>query len=237
MARVTPAEDDPSCADDHPTRADARARLADARLYLCTDARSGPDDLRTFVRSCYAGGVDIIQIRDKTLEAQAELAALAILAEEARAAGKLFSANDRADLAVLCGADVLHVGQDDLTPADAARLAPDALIGLSTHDEAQMRAAAANPDVDYFCAGPIWSTPTKPGRPGVGLGLIRATAATTAAMAESGSATPWFAIGGIDEETLPQVVDAGATRAVVVRVLTGADDPQATARRLRARLG
>ena len=213
--------------------------LRDARLYLCTDARSGPDDLRVFVRHCFAGGVDIIQLRDKSLEAQDELAALAIVAAEARAAGKLFSVNDRADLAVLAEADVLHVGQGDLLPADAARLAPGALIGLSTHDEAQMRAAARDPHVDYLCAGPIWATPTKPGRPGVGLDLIRTTAATIAQLAESGesgSAKPWFAIGGIDEETLPQVLDAGATRAVVVRVLTGADDPQATARRLRARL-
>ena len=119
-------------------------------LYLCTDARTGPDDLRAFARACYAGGVDVIQIRDKSLEAQDELAALAILAQEARAAGALFSANDRADLAVLSGADVLHVGQGDLRPADAGRLAPDAVIGLSTHDEVQLRAAAADPDVDYF---------------------------------------------------------------------------------------
>lgn len=206
--------------------------LTDARLYLCTDARSGPDDLRAFVRACYAGGVDIIQLRDKSLEAQDELAALAIVRAEARAAGKLFSANDRADLAVLSGADVLHVGQGDLRPADAARLAPDALIGLSTHDEGQMGAALADPHVDYFCAGPIWATPTKPGRPGVGLDLIRATALTTGEADK-----PWFAIGGIDESTLPAVIDAGATRAVVVRVLTGSDDPEATARRLRARLG
>ncbi len=218
---------------DPPDRGDARRRLAEARLYLCTDARTGPDDLRAFARACYAGGVDVIQIRDKSLEAQDELAALAILAQEARAAGALFSANDRADLAVLSGADVLHVGQGDLRPADAGRLAPDAVIGLSTHDEVQLRAAAADPDVDYFCAGPIWATPTKPGRPGVGLGLIR-TAATV--MAASASDRPWFAIGGIDETTLPEVVDAGATRAVVVRVLTAADDPEAVARRLRSRL-
>lgn len=210
--------------------------LADARLYLCTDARTGPGDLRTFVRACFAGGVDVIQIRDKTLEAQDELAALAIVAEEARAAGALFSANDRADLALLSGADILHVGQGDLRPADAATLAPKALIGLSTHDEAQMRSALADPDVDYFCAGPVWATPTKPGRPGVGLDLTRATAAAASGAGDT-AGKPWFAIGGIDEQTLPEVIDAGATRAVVVRVLTGTDDPLATARRLRARLG
>lgn len=212
--------------------------LADARLYLCTDARTGPDDLRSFVRACYAGGVDVIQIRDKSLEAQDELAALAILAGEARAAGALFSANDRADLTLLSGADILHVGQGDLLPADASRLAPEALIGLSTHDDAQLRAALADPDVDYFCAGPVWATPTKPGRPGVGLDLIRAAAAA-AADGPAGSraaAKPWFAIGGIDESTLGDVLDAGATRIVVVRAITGADDPETAARRLRDRL-
>lgn len=203
--------------------------LADALLYLCTDARRGPDDLRAFVRACYAGGVDIIQIRDKTLEARDELAALAVVTEEAGRAGRLVSANDRADIALLAEVDVLHVGQGDLTPADAAGLVP-AFIGVSTHDEAQMRAAEADPEVDYFCTGPVWATPTKPGRPGVGLDLVRAAAAT-------GTTKPWFAIGGIDETTLPEVIDAGATRAVVVRVLTDAVDPQAVARRLRARLG
>lgn len=203
--------------------------LDDARLYLCTDARGGPDDLRSFVRACYAGGVDIIQIRDKSLEARDELAALAIVAEEAARVGALVSANDRADLAALSGVEVLHVGQGDLRPSDAAGLVPTAIIGLSTHDEEQMRQAEADPAVDYFCTGPLWATPTKPGRPGVGLDLVRAAAAT-------GTDKPWFAIGGIDEETLPQVIDAGATRAVVVRVLTGAEDPEATARRLRARL-
>ncbi|WP_219105894.1 thiamine phosphate synthase [Austwickia sp. TVS 96-490-7B] len=203
--------------------------LQQARLYVCTDARTGPDDLRLFVRACYDGGVDIIQLRDKTLEARDELTALAIVADEARRAGKLFAVNDRADLATLTDADVLHVGQGDLTPRDAASLTPSALIGQSTHDRTQMLTAADDPDVDYFCTGPLWATPTKPGRPGVGLDLVRAAAL-------SGTTTPWFAIGGIDEETLPQVLDAGATRIVVVRALTGADDPRSVAQRLRSRL-
>lgn len=207
-----------------------RARLHASRLYLCTDAREERGDFDAFVAACFAGGVDIIQLRDKTIEAARELELLAVLARRAREADALFSVNDRADLAVLAGADVLHVGQGDLTPRQCRALAPAALVGRSTHDADQLGAARADEDVDYYCVGPIWATPTKPGRPGVGLDLIR-TAAT-----DSAQTTPWFAIGGIDESTLPQVIDAGATRAVVVRVLTGADDPEAVAKRLRARL-
>lgn len=216
-----------------PTDGDAaaRERLRRSRLYLCTDAREGRGarDFDRFVAACFAGGVDIIQLRDKTIEAARELELLQILARRAREADALFSVNDRADLAVLAGADVLHVGQGDLTPRQGRALAPAALVGRSTHDVDQLAAARDDADVDYFCTGPIWATPTKPGRPGVGLDLVRAAAAEP-------QEKPWFAIGGIDESTLPQVIDAGATRAVVVRVLTGADDPQAVAKRLRARL-
>lgn len=204
-------------------------RLGRSHLYLCTDARKEQRDFSNFVAACFAGGVDIIQLRDKTLEAAEELALLEVLARRAREAEALFSVNDRADLAALADADVLHVGQGDLTPAQCRRLAPGSLVGRSSHSIEQMTAERDDPEVDYFCAGPVWATPTKPGRPGVGLDLIRAAA--------SGPQTkPWFAIGGIDEETLPEVIAAGATRAVVVRVLTSADDPEATARRLRDRL-
>lgn len=212
-----------------------RARLADSHLYLCTDARARTGDFEEFVAACFAGGVDIIQLRDKTLEAARELELLEILARRAREARALFSVNDRADLAVLAGADVLHVGQGDLTPAQCRSLAPNALVGRSTHDPQQLADARADDGVDYFCTGPIWATPTKPGRPGVGLDIVRA-AARADQDEPSDQAKPWFAIGGIDETTLPEVVDAGATRAVVVRVLTQADDPTAVAARLRARL-
>lgn len=207
----------------------ACARLASARLYLCTDARAGRGDLREFVREALAGGVDVVQLRDKRLEAGPELEALAVLAEEAAAAGALVAANDRADIAALAGVDILHVGQDDLTPAAARRVAPGVAVGLSTHDEAQLGAAAADPDVDYFCVGPVWATPTKPGRPGVGPGLVEAAA-------RSAPRVPWFAIGGIDLSTVDEVVAAGATRIVVVRAITEADDPRDAARRIRARL-
>lgn len=217
-----------------------RDRLAQAHLYLCTDAREARGDFDAFVAACFAGGVDIIQLRDKSLEAARELELLEVLARRAREAGALFSVNDRADLAVLAGADVLHVGQGDLTPAQCRRLAPGALVGRSTHDETQLAAARDDADVDYFCAGPVWATPTKPGRPGVGLELVRAAARPGAGSGAGAgpdvAVKPWFAIGGIDETNLGQVVDAGATRAVVVRVLTEADGPQAVATRLRGRL-
>ncbi len=205
---------------------DARARLADARLYLCTDARLARGDLAEFADAALAGGVDIIQLRDKGLEARQELAALEILADAARRHGALLAVNDRADVARAAGSDVLHLGQDDL-PLEVARsiIGPEPLIGRSTHDEQQVAAALAEP-VDYFCTGPCWPTPTKPGRPAPGLDLVRRTAALA-------PAKPWFAIGGIDADRLPEVLAAGARRIVVVRAITDADDPRAAARHLK----
>jgi thiamine-phosphate pyrophosphorylase len=182
--------------------------------------------LAEFADAALAGGVDVIQLRQKGLEAREELAALEVLAEACARHGALLSVNDRADVALAAGADVLHLGQDDL-PVPWARkiLGDDVVIGRSTHDEAQATAAADEPGVDYFCTGPCWPTPTKPGRPAPGLDLVRATAAT-------GTTRPWFAIGGIDEARLPEVLAAGATRVVVVRAITEATDPRAAASRL-----
>ncbi|MFC4854336.1 thiamine phosphate synthase [Actinophytocola glycyrrhizae] len=204
-----------------------RARLTDARLYLCTGNRP---DLAGFADAALAGGVDVIQLREKGLEAREELAALEVLAEACARHGALLSVNDRADVALAAGADVLHLGQDDL-PVPLARriLGEDVVIGRSTHDGPQASAAAGEPGVDYFCTGPCWPTPTKPGRPAPGLDLVRATAAT-------GTTRPWFAIGGIDEERLPEVLAAGASRVVVVRAITEAADPGAAAARLAAAL-
>ena len=212
----------------------AATRLGTASLYLCTDARRERGDLAQFADAALAGGVDIIQLRDKgsageqrfgLLEARQELAALDILAEAARRHGALLAVNDRADIARTAGADVLHLGQDDLPLTAARDIVGDTLIGRSTHDADQLGAALAE-DVDYFCVGPCWPTPTKPGRPAPGLDLVRTAAAT-------GTATPWFAIGGIDAERLPEVLAAGARRVVVVRAITAADDPAAAARALQ----
>ena len=196
-----------------------------ARLYVCSDARDDAGDLRAFTRAAFAGGVDILQVRDKRLDAADELAALEVVAEEAERAGALFAVNDRADVAALCEAPVFHVGQRDLSTAQARRFLPSAVIGRSTHSAEQWRAADADPELGYFCVGPVWATPTKPGRAAVGLGLV--------ADAAAGAGKPWFAIGGVDEANVAEVVDAGATRIVVVRAVTQADDPEQAARRLR----
>jgi thiamine-phosphate pyrophosphorylase len=214
------------------SRADRlRQRLASARLYLCTDARRDTGDLAEFLDAALAGGVDIVQLRDKqaglpTLEAKDELAALKVIAEACARHDALFSVNDRADIAVAAGADILHLGQDDL-PVEIARriVGDDMLIGRSTHDVDQAMAAAVEPGVDYFCTGPCWPTPTKPGRPAPGLTLVRAVAAADVDR-------PWFAIGGIDADRLPQVFEAGANRVVVVRAITDAADPRAAAQEL-----
>lgn len=211
-------------------------RLATARLYLCTDARRERGDLAEFADAALAGGVDVIQLRDKgsagekqfgPLEARGELAALDVLADAAHRHGALFAVNDRADIARAAGADVLHLGQDDLPLAVARAVIGDGpLIGRSTHDLDQVRNAAGE-DADYFCVGPCWPTPTKPGRTAPGLDLVRAAA-------ELETDKPWFAIGGIDADRLSEVLDAGARRIVVVRAITAADDPAAAARALRA---
>ncbi|HEX6500939.1 MAG TPA: thiamine phosphate synthase [Micromonosporaceae bacterium] len=209
---------------------DRRARLDRARLYLCTDSRRRQGDLPDFLDAVLGAGVDIVQLREKGLEAADELDLLEVFADACRRHHRLLAVNDRADLAYAVGADVLHLGQRDLAPTVARRIVgPDVLIGRSSHSVAQATAAATEPEVDYFCVGPVWATPTKPGRPAAGIEPVRAVA--TAAPTR-----PWFAIGGIDEANLDAVLDAGARRIVVVRVLTEADDPGAVARRLAERL-
>ncbi|MGN2635484.1 thiamine phosphate synthase [Nocardia takedensis] len=216
-----------------------RDRLGSALLYLCTDARRERGDLARFAEAAFAGGVDIIQLRDKgspgeakygPLEAKAELGALAELKSAARRHGALFAVNDRADIAYAAGADVLHLGQNDLPPWYARRvLGPDVVIGRSTHNRAQAGLAAIDEHTDYFCTGPVWATPTKPGRAAASVELVRSTA-------DAHPTRPWFAIGGIDAERLPEVLEAGARRIVVVRAITEADDPEAAARALKSAL-
>jgi thiamine-phosphate pyrophosphorylase len=203
-----------------------RERLADARLYLCTGIRP---DLEVFADAVLEAGVDLIQLRDKQAEAGPLLEAAAVLRAAADRHGALFAVNDRADVALAAGADVLHLGQDDLPMAWARRiLGHDVLLGRSTHDLGQATVAAAEP-WDYLAVGPVWPTATKPGRPAVGTTLVRA-------VADLDPGQPWFAIGGIDASNLDQVTAAGATRVVVVRAITQAPDPAAATSNLRDRL-
>jgi thiamine-phosphate pyrophosphorylase len=209
---------------------DARTRLAAARLYLCTDAREERGDLEDFLHAVLSGGVDVVQLRDKTLDVARELELQELVARVAAEHGALWAVNDRADVASLTGAPVVHMGQGDLpTAAVRSLLGPGPLLGRSTHSATKAAAAEADPGTDYFCVGPLWATPTKPGRASVGLDLLRDVAA-------SAPTTPWFAIGGIDGERLDAVLDAGATRVVVVRAITQAADPERAARALRDRL-
>jgi thiamine-phosphate pyrophosphorylase len=215
---------------DEATPALTSPGLAAARLYLCTDARAERGDFADFLRAAYAGGVDIIQLRDKNLDAAEELEMLGVLRGVAEECGKLWSVNDRADLAMLSGAPVFHVGQTDLPlPGVRSLLGPSVVLGLSSHDPAQITVAAADPNTDYFCVGPLWATPTKPGRAAVGLEMVAHAASLE-------TAKPWFAIGGIDLSNVEQVVAAGASRIVVVRAITDAEDPTAAARALLSRL-
>jgi thiamine-phosphate pyrophosphorylase len=212
------------------TGAERRERLAAARLYLCTDARRDQGDLAQFLDAVLGGGVDIVQLRDKGLEARQEIEVAQVFAAAAARHGALFSINDRADVAYVVQPDVLHLGQDDL-PVDVARelLGDEIVIGRSTHAIAEVDQARVQQAVDYFCVGPTWPTPTKPGRPAPGLPLLEHAA-------RSSDPRPWFAIGGISESNLDEVLAAGATRIVVVRAITDASDPGAAAASLARRL-
>ena len=207
--------------------------LSDARLYLCVDAREQQRDLADFLDAVLAGGVDIVQLRQKGMEAKQELAALKVFAAACARHGKLLAVNDRADVAVAAEAPILHLGQDDLPVPVARRMVnPDTLIGRSSHSPEQASAAAAEQGIDYFCVGPCWPTPTKPGRPAPGLDLVR----YVAALDTLDKPRPWFAIGGIDLANLDEVLEAGARRVVVVRAITQAADPGAAAAEFAARL-
>ncbi|QEC50648.1 thiamine phosphate synthase [Baekduia soli] len=203
---------------------DRRDRLQRCRLYLVSGAAPGGRPLADVLPAALAGGVDVFQLRMKDARDDEILAAAAVAAAACRDAGALFILNDRPDLAAAAGADGVHVGQDDLPLARARELAgPDRLVGQSTHSPAQVDAAAG---ADYIGVGPVHATPTKPGRPAVGLELVGHAAAH--------AALPWFAIGGVDAATLGAVLAAGARRVAVVRAVADAADPAAAARGLRA---
>jgi thiamine-phosphate pyrophosphorylase len=203
---------------------DRRQRLRDARLYFVADR----DGMQRALDAALAGGADLFQLRDKDASDDELLAAAETARERCRAAGALFLINDRPDLAVACGADGVHVGQDD-TPVARAReiVGDDAIVGLSTHSMKQAQAGCRS-GADYIAVGPVHATPTKEGRPAIGVEPIKYAAAHVS--------VPWFAIGGIDTKTIADVVRAGARRVVVVRALTDAEDPEAVARALRTSL-
>jgi thiamine-phosphate pyrophosphorylase len=196
--------------------------LAERRLYLCTPDRP---DLERFLAACIRGGVDLVQLRDKRLEARAVLARARLALRVCRGLGVPFVLNDRPDLALEVGADGVHVGQDDAPPVLARRLLGDgAIVGLSTHARAELDAAGEEP-VDYVSVGPVVPTPTKPGRAGTGAEYVR--------YAAGAAPVPWFVTGGAAPDTVGPLVEAGARRFVVVRWLTEASDPEGAARALR----
>ena len=203
-------------------------RLVGRCLYLCTPDRP---DLESFIGACIDGGVDVVQLREKYLEAKPLLARAALVQRLCASMDVPFILNDRPDLALACGADGVHVGQDD-APAALARsiLGPDAIIGLSTHGHEDLVGAMDEP-VDYISVGPVVPTPTKPGRPGTGISYLED--ATTVTSQRAGGSLPYFVTGGVTPETLPKLLGAGATRFVVVRYLTESEDPKAAAKRLR----
>ncbi len=192
------------------------------RLYLCTPDRP---DLVDFLEACIAGGVDVVQLRDKELDAKPLVARAAIAAAVCRAHGVPFVLNDRPDLALEVGADGVHVGQDD-APVSLARriLGPDAIVGLSTHGPADLE-GAADEEVTYISAGPVEATPTKPGRAGTGLDYVT--------QASERSRVPVFVTGGVTPEKIPALTAAGVRHFVVVRYLTQAPEPRPAAQRLR----
>ena len=204
-----------------------RERLSRARLYFVTDVRPG---LEKLLAAALSGGVDMVQLRDKGASDSELLRAAEVFRRLCDEHGALFWLNDRPDLARECGADGVHVGQDDMPVAEARRIAgDDVLVGLSTHSPEQLHAAVADGAADQLSVGPVWETPTKEGRPAAGLDYVRHAARVA-------GDRPWFAIGGIDLDNVREVTDAGASRVVVVRAIRDADDPRAAARALRAAL-
>jgi thiamine-phosphate pyrophosphorylase len=204
-----------------------RERLRRARLYFVTDVRPGLEEL---LAAALAGGVDMVQLRDKSASDDELVRAAAVFRRLCDEHGALFWLNDRPDLVAACGADGVHVGQHDMPAAEARRLAgPDVLVGLSTHSREQLDAALAAGEADQLSVGPVWETPTKEGRSAAGLDYVRYAARTA-------GDRPWFAIGGIDLGNVSDVIEAGASRVVVVRAIRDASDPRAAAAALRAAL-
>ena len=196
----------------------------EANLYLVAPHRLAAGPLQGFVTELASAGVDLIQLREKEMEAGDILRVAEPVAAACRSAGIPFIVNDRPDVALALDADGVHVGQNDVPPSIARRIVGDRIVGWSTHAPEEVDAARSE-DIDYFAVGPVTETPTKPGRPAAGLDLVRHAANV--------ATKPWFAIGGIDAGLLPRVLEAGATRIVVVRAITQAADPPAAAAELK----
>ena len=194
--------------------------LAGASLYYVTD-----DVSEERLEAALSGGVDIVQLRLKSASDAEVVDAAGVFRAACERHGALFVLNDRPDLVQACGAHGVHVGQGDASPASARMAAgPERIVGLSTHSREQIEVAAGEP-VDYIAVGPVFQTPTKPGRLPVGLELVRLAARTVE--------LPWFAIGGIDTRNAAEVVAAGAKRLAVVRAIRDAADPAEAAAALR----
>jgi thiamine-phosphate pyrophosphorylase len=190
--------------------------IGERRLYLVAPARVAAGLLADLVAELAGAGVDLLQLREKDMEAGDVLRVGEPIAAACHAARLPFIVNDRPDIALALGADGVHLGQNDVPVAVARRILDDAIVGRSTHASAEIDAAPAE-GPDYIAVGPVHATPTKPGRPAAGLGLVHYAAAH--------ARQPWFAIGGIDEATLPSVLEAGARRVVVVRAITESTSP------------
>jgi thiamine-phosphate pyrophosphorylase len=205
-------------------------RMNDARLYLVAPARLAAGSLADLVPELVAAGVDLIQLREKEAEAGDVLRLAGPVLEACRDAGVPLIINDRPDIAIALRADGVHVGQGDLPIEFTRRLIEDGIVGLSTHAPGEIDRALSRSDlIDYFAVGPCFMTPTKPGRPAAGLDLVRYAV-------EQHTKLPWFAIGGINEANLDEVIASGATRVVVVRAITEATDPISAAEILKKRL-
>jgi len=207
--------------------ASRRERLASARLYFVTDVRPQLEEL---LAAALAGGVDMLQLRDKSASDDDLVRAGAVFRRLCDEHGALFWVNDRPDLVERCGADGVHMGQDDMPVASVrAAVGHEVLVGLSTHSPEQLDRALAGGAADQLSVGPVWETPTKAGRPAAGLAYVEHAARVA-------GDRPWFAIGGIDLDNVREVIEAGASRIVVVRAIRDAEDPRAAARALREAL-
>ena len=201
--------------------------LVTTRLYLVARSSIGIRSLAELIPELAAAGVDIVQLREKEMEAGDILRAGAPVRDACGESGVPFIVNDRPDVALALKADGVHLGQNDLPVEIGRRIVGDAIVGVSTHSATEINSASASAQrIDYLAVGPVQSTPTKPGRPGTGLDLVRYAARVVP--------VPWFVTGNMNPATLPDAMEAGARRAVVVRGITEAPDPVSAAAEIRA---